>query len=378
MTVQPLFGFTTSAEPVPVSAVQHYLSALWRRLSREQPAGVPLAPARMLNLVLYGEDEALPETAERLAGTVAARHPGRLIAVRLDRGRAGTEIAAEVSVRCVPDPTGQRQVCSELILLTVPAALRRYVPHALCALLLSDLPVALWWTGAPRVDDPLYRRLTADLVSRVLLDSRADDQPGVTLSALARWCAERSQATLGDLAWARLDPWRRAITAFFDQPGLSPPPARIRRVELMSGDAALPADALLLLGWLASRLAWQVEGVRQEPDAVQIDFLCGGRRVQAYATRVADVQPSPGLAAVHLHVALGAEAFYFFEAHRGHDANVVHTHVTPPGGPRSARSPGLPEAADEALVARLLDASLPDPLYVAALDRAAEIAGALG
>jgi glucose-6-phosphate dehydrogenase assembly protein OpcA len=377
MTVGPLFGFATPAEPVAVSAVPAYLSALWQRLSREQPAGAPLAPARMLNLVLYGEDEALPEITERLAETVAARHPGRLIAVRLDRGRTSTEIAAEVSVRCVPDPTGRRQVCSEVILLTVPLALRPYVPHALCALRLSDLPVALWWTGAPRVDDPLYRRLTADLVSRVLLDSRADGRPGGTLAALARWCAEPSRAALGDLAWARLLPWRQAIADLFDQPGLSSSPGRIRRVELLSGDTVLPADALLLLGWLASRLTWRVEGVRQEPDAVQIDFRCGERRVQAQAMRVADAQPSPGLAAVHVHVALGAAAFHF-EVHRGHDANVVHTHVTPPGGPRSPRSTGLVEPADEALVARLLDASLPDPLYMAALNRAAEIAGVLG
>jgi hypothetical protein len=77
-----------------------------------------------------------------------------------------------------------------------------------------------------------------------------------------------------------------------------------------------------------------------------------------------------------VEVALGSEAFGF-EVHRGHDVNVVHTHVTPPGGPRSARTTGLPEPRDEALVARLLNASLPDPLYRAALDRAAQIAGAL-
>ncbi|MER3421371.1 MAG: hypothetical protein C4290_12985, partial [Chloroflexota bacterium] len=95
MTVQPVFGFATPAEPVAVGAVHGYLAALWQRLAREQPAGVPLAPARMLNLVIYGEDDALPETAERLAEAVAARHPGRLIAVRLAPGRAGAEIAAE-------------------------------------------------------------------------------------------------------------------------------------------------------------------------------------------------------------------------------------------------------------------------------------------
>jgi hypothetical protein len=376
MTVRPVFGFATPVEPVAVGAVPQYLTTLWQRLTREQAATGPLTPARMLNLVLYGEDDAVPETAERLAASVAALHPGRLIAVQVDRGRGGTEMTAHVSVRCVPDPTGQRQVCSELVLLTVPAALRRYVPHALCALLLPDLPVALWWTGTPRVEDPLYQRLTADLASRVLLDSRAGDQPPATLRALARWCAEHPTVALGDLAWARLHPWRQAIADCFDQVNSPPPPARIRRIELISDGVGVPADALLLLGWFASRLAWQVEGVSQEPDAVRVDFLCDGRRVQARCGWVTDAQALPTLAVIRVEVALGSEAFGF-EVHRGHDVNVVHTHVTPPGGPRSARTAGLPEPRDEALVARLLNASLPDPLYRAALDRAAQIAGAL-
>lgn len=386
MTVQPVFGFATPAEPVAVGAVHGYLAALWQRLAREQPAGVPLAPARMLNLVIYGEDDALPETAERLAEAVAARHPGRLIAVRLAPGRAGAEIAAEVSVRCVPDPTGRRQVCSEVILLTVPAALRPYVPHALCALLQADRPVALWWLGAPRLDDPLFHRLAVHVAGRVLLDSRAGAHPAATLCALARWCAEpsspagpgRHAGALGDLAWARLLPWRQVVAGFFDQPSSAPPPAHIRRVELVSGGTAPSADALLLLGWLAARLDWQVTEVRREPEAVQVDFTRGDARIAARCAWAAhDAQDVPGLTAVTLHVRQGT-AIHIFEAHRGHDVNVVHTHVTPPGGPRSQRSTGLAEPADEALVAHLLETVLPEPLYLVALARAAAIADALG
>ncbi len=145
----------------------------------------------------------------------------------------------------------------------------------------------------------------------------------------------------------------------------------------MSGGGALSVDALLLLGWLAARLGWQVTEARQEPDAVQVDFACAGAGVAVRCTRAADEASAvPVLTAVRLHVSQGAEAFTC-EAHRGHDANVVHTHVTPPGGPRSARSAGLAELPDEALVARLLDTPLPDPLYAAALERAVTIADAL-
>ena len=388
MTVQPVGGFATPAEPVAVGAVQGYLTALWQRLAREQPAGMPLAPARMINLVIYGEDDSLPDMAERLAGAMAVRHPGRLIAVWLTHDRAGVDMAAEVSVRCVPDPTGCRQVCSEMILLTVPAALRRYVPHAVCALRQADRPVALWWLGPPRLDDPLFHRLAAESSGQVLLDSRAGEQPADTLRALHRWCTEpygpagtgRRAVALGDLAWARLLPWRQAVAGFFDQlsgPG-APGPEGIRRVELVSAGADVPADALLLLGWLAARLAGQAAAVRREPDAVQAAFTRGDTHVAVRCTRAAnDVREAFGLTAVTLHVVEGTAA-HVFEAHRGHDANVVHTHMTPPGGPRSPRSTGLVEPADEALVASLLEAVLPDPHYLAALARAAEIADALG
>ena len=59
-----------------------------------------------------------------------------------------------------------------------------------------------------------------------------------------------------DLAWLRTTPWRERVAATFDPAHLRPDLATISAVEVRHHPDS-NAAALLLVGWLASRLGWQ-------------------------------------------------------------------------------------------------------------------------
>src|SRR3989442_542739 len=60
-----------------------------------------------------------------------------------------------------------------------------------------------------------------------------------------------------DLAWLRSTPWRERVAATFDPPALRPELRTISAVTVRHNPDSTAA-ALLLIGWLASRLSWDV------------------------------------------------------------------------------------------------------------------------
>jgi glucose-6-phosphate dehydrogenase assembly protein OpcA len=82
--------------------------------------------------------------------------------------------------------------------------------------------------------------------------------------------AERK--AVSDLAWARLTPWRELIAQFFDAPAMLAHLDTIERVvievETRTGEPVDRTQALLLVGWLGSRLGWQPSAAAQVVDGV--------------------------------------------------------------------------------------------------------------
>jgi glucose-6-phosphate dehydrogenase assembly protein OpcA len=77
---------------------------------------------------------------------------------------------------------------------------------------------------------------------------------------------------LTDLNWTRLTPWRETVTSFFDVPAWRPYLDAITGVRVgfavdMDGRQILPSQALLFIGWLASRLGWRPTGTLAPAEA---------------------------------------------------------------------------------------------------------------
>ncbi len=218
-------------ELTDLTQVEHALAS-----SREGGQGT--VRATTLNLVVYAptpEDVGYTQRAlERIGGSRPLR------AIIAGAGHGG--VRASVSTSCWLGG-GMQQVCSEQILLTARADA---LPSAVLSLLVTDLPTFVWWQGPI----PPGLGILADLAAHAattIVDSTVSSLEGVaTVGSL--------DASVTDMAWLRLEPWREAIASLFD-----PPPAAAALATLHSVDVQGPVnEARLLAGWLRSRLDREV------------------------------------------------------------------------------------------------------------------------
>ena len=360
---------------VDISRIERLLGDLWRTTEEERRRGEAVARVRVQNLVAYVEDAGALERVERLADALPSRHPCRLVIVHAVPHVPGDELEAAISARCAIGAGERRQVCCEVITLTAPGDTRRYASSAVASLLVSGLPVSVWWTSRVQPHDEVFQEL-AEPADQVIVDSREGRDDAGAVIALARWAAtENRHAVLGDLAWARILPWRQMVAEFFDPPAARALLPELCEVELTSAGELLSADALLLMGWLASRLGWRWLDAGRDGPAVRAVYRSAGKLVDVYLRRAGD-EASPGrLTEVRLSAG-PQEARHRFRVRRDREAGVIHTHVEAPGRPELERAAGLMERPDEALIGDLLDARGHDMVYEAALAQAAALAGA--
>ncbi len=177
--------------------------------------------------------------AEDVLAGLAERHPSRTIFLKPEP-EADDGLNAELSVRCFPLPGEQRNVCSEVIELSLGGRRVKAPASIVEPLLLPDLPVFLRWRGQPPFGQSELEQLLG-VTDRLIVDSSEwPDLPGV----YERLEGIFQQAAVSDIAWARTFEWRRALAPLW--PGIAG----------MStlGVTGPRADALLLAGWLRSRL----------------------------------------------------------------------------------------------------------------------------
>lgn len=193
-------------------------------------------------------------------GDLGEFYPSRTILL-LPRPDDPDGLDARVSMQCFP-LGGGNSVCTELVELTLRGSRAEAPASVVVALLLPDLPAFLRWRGMPMFGDPVFERL-AGLVDRLVVDSREwDDGLHGAYGSLAQHFGEH--LAVSDIVWARTLPWREAIAQAW--PGVA---------EADELDVSGPeADALLLAGWLRSRLQRPValcQRDAEEVEAVAVD-----------------------------------------------------------------------------------------------------------
>lgn len=242
----------TEVKKVSLTAIRDELRALWHSEALNEQAVIR---ARSHNLVVYTDMSRhnVENLVEHII-QVNAHRPGRVILVQYNPD-VEDKLDAWVTVYC--QPRGGHQVCSEMVVMEVGRSLRSEVHGTVISLLVPDLPVYLWWMQLPDPDDHLYQSLAAE-ANRLIVDSDFFRNVAADLPALA----SLEGIPLGDLAWSRLTPWRRHLARFWDMPSLCDSLGEINRleVEYTLGQPYMDANrALLLVGWLAARLGWQLD-----------------------------------------------------------------------------------------------------------------------
>lgn len=264
-------------ETLDVQAVERELNRLWMENAgteaRDEEGAV--MRSRVLNLLVYvSSDEALKEINELLSEVTSA-HPCRALVMVAEREAEDHDIEMFVSSYC-QSSGAERHLCCEQVTLRARGRFTVELPSAVGPLLIPDLPVFLWWRAEPRLNDEVFRKLSV-ASDRVVFDSADFLQPYTDLFALeALLKKERAAHTgLSDLNWARLTSWRGLLANFYDVREYRAALDKISRVRIEyvapeSKTDEIAPKALILAGWLMSRLGWRIAD-KQEREAKERD-----------------------------------------------------------------------------------------------------------
>jgi hypothetical protein len=202
------------------------------------------------------------EAAERTLAGLAEQHPSRTILL-FPRPDDDDALELDASVQCFP--FGDRAVCAEVIRVQLCGGRAQHPASVVSPLLIADLPAFIRWRGRPPFDD-VFDELV-DVVDRLIVDST--EWPSDTLAQSYGELAKRFDRTvISDIAWERTERWRRELAGAW--------PFEAREISVQ----ATHAQALLLKGWLQSRLSHEVR-LEHEPAEVLTGVYVDGKAIEA-------------------------------------------------------------------------------------------------
>jgi glucose-6-phosphate dehydrogenase assembly protein OpcA len=316
-------------------------------------------PARVLNMIAFVDREWSGEIANRLRG-VGRYHASRLLVLayepRRERLDARVMIAADGDAR-----PGEVALLHETVVVELGD---RHLDDLLTIadpLVVTDLPTLLW---SPHGHHEIVTELLA-LAQAILLDSVEEPLAG---EALDRACELSAKAYVVDLAWLRTTPWRERLAASFD-PTLLRGELRAITSFTVRHHPASTAAAMLLTGWLASRLGWRAAPLVADGDSLVGEVSAGREKVEVRLQAAPELQV-PGLEGITLETASSRR----LRLDRGSGGLRARTRDAA-GQEREWTIPGASRGETGVLGEGIRQALLRDPTYVPAVKAARALAG---
>jgi glucose-6-phosphate dehydrogenase assembly protein OpcA len=271
---------------VDVASIERELAALWQPTGDAAEQQQPATRACMSNLLIYCETGAAANEVAGEIDPIVQQHPSRVLILVSEDSGGGREVDAFVSATCYAGEGGRR-VCAESVTIYAGAAPERRLPATARPLVIGDLPTALWWTSAqPAVlAGDLFREL-ASMSQQLILDS---GRGPTRSSGLPRWrvvVEPAGESELSDLAWTRTHPWRSALGQSLAPQSVPGALGSIRRVDIEYGSSGT-SGALLVAGWIASRLGWEQLSARAERGRIEARYRGRGGEVSVAAKEIA-------------------------------------------------------------------------------------------
>lgn len=241
--------------PVPIAKINKNLTKLWQDMAESKN---PIVRASVLNLIVISHKLDELDNITAVVKNISNHHPGRVIIIAVDILSDSKDIRAFISTHCRPHGNSEKYLCSEIITILTGKPGQNHITGIILPLLLSDLPVFLWWmdTNLDRFKE--YQNLTHN-INRILLNSPDCISQQKCNTYLSRITSLSQKVATSDLQWAKLTDWREAIASFFDQDNQNLLD-NINELHISHSCKSVSLKAILLLGWMASILDWQLAG----------------------------------------------------------------------------------------------------------------------
>ena len=182
---------------------------------------------------------------------IAAQNPCRVITLCPTLGE-DTGVTAQVSAYCPVQKKESSLICCEYITLRGTKEALERVSDVVTSLMIPDLPKFVWWKATPNREQELFRSL-CETSNCIILDSSYFSDPESEFMKMQELI--ENETYIADLNWHRLSAWQELAAATFDPPERRASLGEIDKITLdyEKGNAA---QALMFLGWFASRLDW--------------------------------------------------------------------------------------------------------------------------
>lgn len=187
-----------------------------------------------------------------LSEAISAYNPCRVITLCPILG-ADEGVTAQVSAYCpVQKRKASNLVCCEYITLRGTKAALERVADTVSSLMIGDLPKFAWWKATPNPEQALFQQL-ADTSNCLIVDSSYFSDAESELNKMQE--ITETGKYIADLNWHRLSPWQELTAEAFDPPERREALTEIDHISI-DHERGNAAQALLFLGWFASRLGW--------------------------------------------------------------------------------------------------------------------------
>lgn len=267
---------------VDVTTIEKQLADLWRAEKQDRDAAV--TRAALWNVIAHTWTGAEHARAAEVLARASESVPQRTLIIQADPDGPDA-IESWISANCHLVGKG-KQVCSEEVSIVASGERVHHIAPLVSALLLPDMPVAVWWLGDLPADHHEYAEMLLDPADRLIVDS--SHFAGIADLDLVCRIAEETTTAPADLNWVRLEEWRAATAALFDPPSMRERLRQIRNVRVISGGGdsfGELADTLLYGSWITAQTGRDVPyDVTREPGdhgiaAVEIHFDDGSKSV---------------------------------------------------------------------------------------------------
>ncbi|MDJ0518924.1 MAG: glucose-6-phosphate dehydrogenase assembly protein OpcA [Trichodesmium sp. MO_231.B1] len=187
-----------------------------------------------------------------MSEVIAAQNPCRVITMCPTFGE-DTGVTAQVSAYCPVQKKQSSLICCEYITLRGTKEALERVSDIVTSLMIPDLPKFVWWKATPNPEQELFRRL-CKTSNCIIVDSSYFSDPESEFLKMQELIED--QTYIADLNWHRLSAWQELTAATFDPPERRAALGEIDTITL-DYEKGNVSQALMFLGWFASRLDWQ-------------------------------------------------------------------------------------------------------------------------
>ncbi len=334
------------------------IASALRELLHDRHGNDGLVPERVLNMLAFVDREFSGEIVNRLSG-VGRYHASRLILLAYEPRQQYLDAHVTVASDEARAP-GEPALLHETVVIELGSAHMDDLLTIADPLVVTDLPTLLW---SPH-DHPEAVQALVPLTQEILVDSAADP---VWRDALDHACLLSEQLYVVDLAWLRSTPWRERVAAAFQFPPRRDELETITSVTIRHHPDST-VSAMLLIGWLASRLGWKPSPlVAHAGRSPELSGKASSRRQDVVISLEAvPEQEVPGLAGLTLQTAAGRS----LTLNRGPGGLAAHE-TTPRGGTHDWTILGASRGEGGILGEGIRQSLLRDPTYTPAV-RAAQ------